>query len=236
MRVAVLLPTFDEGDAPGEVLGELRALAPSVGGLTAYVIDDGGPRPVELARLPASTPDFDIVLARHAVNLGQGAALETARRLALAEARHAVFVTMDSDRQHRAEDLPALVAAVESGADVALGNRFAGGSRVPPVRRLLLRGARLFEFALTRLWLADAHNGFRAFGRRALGLVRISQDRMAHATEIRQHLARHRRELRIVEVPVTVRYSSALLRKGQSSLGTIHILRDLAFRFLFGAR
>lgn len=236
MLVAVLVPTYDEGEAPAHVLGELRALAPALGGLVVYLVDDGGAQAVPLARMPAATPEFDVVLARHPVNLGQGAALETARRLALADARHAVFVTMDSDRQHRVEDLPALVAAVRGGADVALGDRFAGGSRVPPLRRAVLLGARLFEFLLTRLWLSDAHNGFRAFSRRALERIRITQDRMAHATEIRQLVARHRREWRIVEVPVTVHYSRELLAKGQSSLGAIHVLRDLAFRFLFGSR
>jgi hypothetical protein len=129
-----------------------------------------------------------------------------------------------------------MVDAIRSGAAVAFGNRFAGESVVPAGRRALLFAARMFELALTRLWLADAHNGFRAFGRRALLLVPITQDRMAHATEIRQRVARRRRELRIVEVPVTVRYSRAVLAKGQSSLGAVHILRDLAFRFLFGSR
>ncbi len=126
MLVAVLMPTFDEGEAPAQVLAELGALAPGLGGLTAYLVDDGGSRPVRLEELPPSRADFDIVLARHPVNLGQGAALETARRLALAEPRHQVFVMMDSDRQHRSEDLPELVAAIRGGADVAFGNRFAG--------------------------------------------------------------------------------------------------------------
>lgn len=236
MLVAVLMPTFAEGDALVAVLAELRALAARLGGITTYVVDDGSPQPVRLEELPPSAADFDVVLARHPVNLGQGAALETARQLALADARHDVFVTMDSDGQHRAEDVPRLVAAIRDGADVAFGNRFAGASEVPAGRRGVLLVARIFELLLTRLWLADAHNGFRAFDRRALALVPIAQDRMAHATEIRQRVARHRRELRIVEVPVTVRYSRAVLAKGQSSLGAVHILRDLAFRFLFGSR
>ena len=159
MLVAVLMPTFGEGEVPEQILAELRALAPGLGGLTVYLVDDGSPVALELARMPASSADFDVVLARHPVNLGQGAALETARQLACAEPRHAVFVTMDSDGQHRSEDLPRLVAAIRSGADVAFGNRFGADSNVPFGRRLLLQGARVFEFALTRLWLSDAHNG-----------------------------------------------------------------------------
>lgn len=236
MRVAVLMPTYDEGAALGQLLRELRDVASTLGGVMVYLVDDGGPAEVELASLPASSADFDVVLARHALNLGQGAALETARQLALADPAHEVFVMMDSDLQHRSEDLPRMVQAIRGGADVAFGNRFHAASSVPFGRRLLLLGARAFELCITRLWLSDAHNGYRAFGRRALQMIHITQDRMAHATEIRQCVARHRRSLEIVEVPVTVRYSPGALRKGQSSLGAVSILRDLLFRFLFGHR
>jgi glycosyltransferase involved in cell wall biosynthesis len=227
------MPTFEEGNAPAALLTELRALATSLGGLAVYLVDDGSRQALELCAMPASTAAFDIVLARHAVNLGQGAALETARQLALEDPRHRVFVTMDSDGQHRAEDVAALVAAIDGGADVAFGTRLGTATRVPPVRRAILWSARLFEYALTRLWLSDAHNGFRAFGERALRLVTITENRMAHATEIRQKVARYRRELRIVEVPVTVRYSRELVEKGQSSFGAVRILRELLLRFLF---
>jgi glycosyltransferase involved in cell wall biosynthesis len=230
------MPTFDEGAALGQLLGELRDTASALGGVVVYLVDDGGSARVAPEDLPELSADFDVVLARHPLNLGQGAALETARQLALADPRHQVFVMMDSDLQHRVADLPAMVAAIRGGADVAFGNRFGTGSNVPAGRRLLLSGARVFEFLLTRLWLSDAHNGYRAFSARALTLVRISQDRMAHATEIRQRVARHRRTLKIVEVPVTIRYTPGVLVKGQSSLGAVSILRDLLFRFLFGPR
>ncbi|NOT32277.1 MAG: glycosyltransferase family 2 protein [Planctomycetes bacterium] len=230
------MPTFEEGAALGQLLGELRDTASALGGVVVYLIDDGGPAQVELSALPASSADFDIVLARHPLNLGQGAALETARQLALADPRHDAFVMMDSDLQHRSQDLPHMVQAIRDGADVAFGNRFGAASNVPFGRRLLLWGARIFELAITRLWLSDAHNGYRAFSARALRGIPITQDRMAHATEIRQRVARQRRSLKIVEVPVTVRYSREALDKGQSSLGAISILRDLLFRFLFGQR
>jgi hypothetical protein len=56
---------------------------------------------------------------------------------------------------------------------------------------------------------------------------------MAHATEIKQRVSRAG-PLRIVEVPVTVRYTPATLAKGQRALGAIDILRDLLQQYLFG--
>ncbi|HVY47023.1 MAG TPA: hypothetical protein VHB21_14145, partial [Minicystis sp.] len=176
---------------------------------------------------------FSFVLARHAVNLGQGAALETARQLALADAPFDAYVTMDADGQHRVEDALALARAVAAGADVAFGDRFAGVSNVPPTRRALLAGARIFERIVTGLRLADAHNGLNAFGRAALERTPLRQNRMAHATEIKQRVSRAPR-LRVVEVPVTVRYSPESLAKGQRSIGAIAVVRDLLLQYLFG--
>ncbi len=168
---------------------------------------------------------------------------ETLRELALALAvsgdRATVFVvTMDSDGQHRAEDALALARAVTTGgADVALGDRFAGESNVPFARRILLRLARLFERWTTGLVLADAHNGLRAFSARAIVHMRLRQNRMAHATELTRRIGQSvhsAEELRLVEVPVSVRYTAATLAKGQSAGGAVSILVDLFQGFLFG--
>lgn len=234
MTVAILMPAYNEGQRLQRTLRALAPVVESCGPMVLYLVDDGSRSPLDAASLPTA-PDFSIVLARHRINLGQGAAIETARVLALASSEHDVFVTMDSDGQHRPTDLPRLVEAVRGGADVAFGNRFATASNVPFTRRLLLQAARLFEAVITGLWLSDAHNGYRAFSRKGAEVVRIRQNRMAHATEIKQAVGAHKRELRIVEIQVTIDYSEETLVKGQSSLGAVHILRDLAFRFLFGS-
>jgi hypothetical protein len=140
---------------------------------------------------------------------------------------------MDSDGQHDPSDALSLALAVQNGADVAFGNRFAEASDMPPSRRAILHSASIFERFLTGLRLADAHNGLRAFSRRALEQVPLRQNRMAHATEIKQRVARAH-GLTVVEVPVTVRYSAATLAKGQRGVGAALILRDLLGRYLFG--
>jgi hypothetical protein len=140
---------------------------------------------------------------------------------------------MDADGQHGAHDVIALARAIDDGADVAFGNRFLGDSNVPHVRRALLRAARVFEWAITGLRLADAHNGLRAFSGRAIERIAIRQNRMAHATEIKQRVSRAG-PLTVVEIPVTVRYTRESLAKGQTSLGAVVIVRDLILQYLFG--
>lgn len=224
------MPCRAEGSALLATLRRLASVAPDVGGVSVHVVDDGSDPPVAFDALPARTSSFEIVLARHAVNLGQGAALETARQSAL-EGEHEIFVTMDADGQHDPADLPALVRAIDEGYAAAFGNRFAGRSRVPLGRALVLACARAFESALTLRAVGDAHNGYRAFSRAAIESMAIRHARMAHATEIRLRA----RALRTIEVPVTIHYSERTLAKGQRSIGAVHVLRDLFLRFLFGS-
>lgn len=238
MPIAILMPAYNEPGRLAETLRAVRGEAEALGGVRVFLVDDGSEPAIDPADLPPPSAWFSIVLARHAVNLGQGAALETARQLALrAAGEHAftAYVTMDSDGQHRIEDVAALAAAIADGADVALGDRFAGDSNVPAHRRALLFAARIFERAVTGLALRDAHNGFRAFGPRAIGAVRIRENRMAHATEITRQISAARRDerLSVVEVPVSVRYTRETMMKGQTSLGAFTILRDLFYRYLF---
>jgi len=233
MAIAVLMPVHDESSRLAQTLESLRARAEEMGGVVVLLVDDGSEPPIDPRDLPAPTAAFGIVLAHHAVNLGQGAALETARQLALMRPDFAAYVTMDADGQHDVADVIALVRAVAGGADVAFGDRFGGASNVPPGRRAVLHAARLFEWALTGLRLADAHNGLRAFSRRAIERIPIRQNRMAHATEITQKVSREG-SLVVVEVPVSVRYTKETLDKGQPALGAVVIVRDLFLQYLFG--
>ena len=235
------MPAFNEGERLSETLHDLETrAADGAHRVTVFVVDDGSATPIGPSIGAGSAERaLRVVLARHPVNLGQGAAIETARRLAL-DPRWAdhydAWVTMDSDGQHRAEDALGLAAAIVSGADVALGDRFAGAAEVPASRRLLLRLARVFERWTTGLVLSDAHNGLRAFGPRAIVQMRLRQNRMAHATELTHRIgaAARERPLVLVEVPVSVRYTPATLAKGQTAAGAIAILVDLFQGFLFG--
>jgi glycosyltransferase involved in cell wall biosynthesis len=232
--IAILMPAYNEAASLARTLRAIADRQAELGGATVYLVDDGSEPPLD----PEVPAGLRVVLARHPVNLGQGAALETARQLALADARgggpaFAAYVTMDSDGQHGAHDVVALARAIEDGADVAFGNRFLGDSNVPHVRRALLRVARVFEWAITGLRLADAHNGLRAFSGRAIERIAIHQNRMAHATEIKQRVSRAG-PLTVVEIPVTVRYTRESLAKGQTSLGAVVIVRDLILQYLFG--
>ncbi|WP_394821644.1 glycosyltransferase family 2 protein [Pendulispora albinea] len=250
-RLAILMPAYNEGERLARTLEELSGIADRAS-ITVILVDDGSHTPIDSAAAAKTLRGAKLVHARHAINLGQGAALETARRIALSltrgkranqanlDPRFDAFITMDADGQHAAGSVLALADAIVRGADVALGDRFGGASNVPKSRRVLLGMARTFERWTTGLRLSDAHNGLRAFSPRAIEQMRLRQNRMAHATEITHWIARHpsRRsaapKLVVVEVPVSVRYTEESLAKGQGMTSALAIIADLVRSFFFG--
>ena len=213
----MVIAAYEEGPVIARVVSGVVAE-----GWSVVVVDDGShDETADAARVPGAH------VLRHAINLGQGAALQTGIDFALARGAENV-VTFDADGQHRTEDIPALVAALRE-ADVALGSRFLGTMvGVEPRRRRLLRLATLVSNRLSGLELTDAHCGLHAFRAEVAPALRLTQDRMAHASEILRKIKAS--GLRAVEVPVTVVYTEYSKRKGQSGLQAIRILFDYFLR------
>ena len=218
--VIVVIPGFNEGRVIGTVVAEVvRA------GYAVVVIDDGSSDDTAGQALAAGA-----TVLRHPINCGQGAALQTGIDFALQQ-QAAAIVTFDADGQHRAAEISRLLEALGSGADFALGSRFLGAAvDAPRSRLLLLRAAVWFTRFTTGLRLTDAHNGFRAMSRRGALRIRLTQSRMAHASEILNQIASS--GMRYVEVPVTIQYSRYSLAKGQSFGDAILVLVDLLARRL----
>jgi glycosyltransferase involved in cell wall biosynthesis len=213
----VVIAAFNEAQVIRGVVGEVAAR-----GYAVVVVDDGSRDDTAArARLPGVT------VLRHAVNLGQGAALQTGIEYAVRHGARQV-VTFDADGQHSVDDIPELTAALVNH-DVALGSRFLGKQVIGASRgrKLLLRTATTMSNRLSGMALTDAHCGLRAFRASAAPALRITHDRMAHASELLRKI--HTSGLRVVEVPVTVRYTEHSMRKGQGGLHAIRILFDYFF-------
>ena len=213
----VVIPAYNEAPRIEQTLSDLlRQFQGSV-----VVVDDAS-----IDDTYSRLSHFPIWRLRHAINCGQGAALQTGIDFALQRGAD-VIITFDADGQHNASEISAFIAPVQSGAaQVSLGSRFLGStSGIPVLRWLLLKLAVHFTRLTSGMQLTDAHNGFRAFSREAASAIRIEQPRMAHASEILNKIARHR--LRYCEVPVTVKYLPDTLAKGQSAWGALRITGDL---------
>jgi glycosyltransferase involved in cell wall biosynthesis len=214
----VVIAAFNEGKVIRRVVGEVVAA-----GWPVVVVDDGSrDDTAAAARMPGAT------VLRHAINLGQGAALQTGIDFAVRRGA-AHIVTFDADGQHSVDDIPELIAALAT-SDIALGSRFLGKDIVGATRRrrTLLRTATLISNRLSGMKLTDAHCGLRAFRVTAAPALRITQDRMAHASELLRKIQTS--GLRVQEVPVTVKYTAHSIQKGQGGFQALRILFDYFFR------
>ncbi len=212
-QVFVIIPAYNEVERIESVVREVRAIYPNV-----VVVDDGSSDATfKVARRAGAQ------VARHLVNRGQGAALQTGIALALRrEARY--LVTFDADGQHRCEDIAALLEPIVNGeCEIVLGTRFLGAAvDMPRSRRLLLQFAVLFTRVFNRVRVSDTHNGLRAFSRRMAEKFDLTLDRMAHASQMLDQIRASGFAYR--EVPVRIRYTPYSIRKGQSGSGAIRIV------------
>jgi glycosyltransferase involved in cell wall biosynthesis len=165
------------------------------------------------------------IVLRHELNCGQGAALQTGHDY-VSKIGADYIVHFDGDGQFDVQDIkPALAKMKESGAEILFGSRFLDSrSQVPWLKKyFILPLGKLVNWLFTGIKLSDAHNGFRILNKRALEKIVITQDGMAHASEILALVKKH--HLKYIEFPVKVTYSEF----GQGVSGGLKTLRDLVF-------
>jgi glycosyltransferase involved in cell wall biosynthesis len=217
MNIVAVIPAYNEETRVRASIEDVRAFVDDV-----VVVDDASHDQTGTEALSAGA-----WLLTHLINRGQGAALQTGTDFAFQHLQADIVIHFDADGQMQAKDVPMMVQPIQDGeAEVVLGSRFLENtSNVPFIRRLVLWGGVWFTRVFSGVKVTDTHNGFRALSATAGKKMRITMDRMAHASELLDLLVVH--QLPYVERPVTIRYSQESLEKGQSSLGAIKIVKDL---------
>lgn len=212
----VVIAAYNEEKYVGKVVNDVSKYVDMV-----VVVDDGSKD-----KTANVIKNKKAVILKHPINLGQGAALQTgfdyAKRF-----NPKVVVTFDADGQFLSKEVPRIIKPILDGkVDVVLGSRFLGKTiNMSTARKYILKLGILFTWIFSEIKLTDTHNGFRALSNRALNKIEITQNRMAHASEIIDQIKT--KELSYVEVPVTVKYDDYSKAKGQSSLNSVKILLEL---------
>jgi len=208
MKIFIVIAAYNEGKSISKVISDLK----HAGYDNIIVVDDGSKDDTYNFALNSGA-----VALRHIVNRGQGAALKTGMDYALRNGAD-MIIHFDADGQHRVEDLKAMIAPVKSGKyDISVGSRFLKPVKMPFFRRLTLKIAILVVRIFYGAKMTDAHNGFRVMNRKAAETIDITSDRMEHASQIVEEI--HRKNLRFIEVPVTILYTDYSLQHGHGGLG-----------------
>jgi hypothetical protein len=145
------------------------------------------------------------------------------------------MITLDSDGQHDADQIPLLIdPLLQNQADIVIGSRFLKREdlkNVPHYRSLGIRAITKITKVACYENITDSQSGFRAYARNALSKLRLYEDGMAISTEIL--LKANEQNLRIVEVPITVKYFGDSSTHNPISHGTSvvgHVLRHMSFK------
>jgi len=170
MRTLVVLPTYNEAENISTILRRLRAAVPTA---DVLVVDDSSPDgTAEIARALAPELDCIEVLSR-ATKDGLGKAYRAGFIHGLAQ-DYEVLVEMDSDLSHDPAALPSLLAAIDEGADLAVGSRYVPGGSIPEWpwhRRWLSRNGNRYASMMLRFDVADSTSGFRAYRSRMISRI-----------------------------------------------------------------
>lgn len=221
--IFVVVPAYNEEENIGRVISglfktQITQIDNGITQMRVVVVDDGSSDGTFMVAKLAGA-----VVLSHVVNRGQGAALQTGNEYALEHGASCV-VHFDADGQFNPADITkALAVMKDKNVDVILGSRFLDNrSQIPRTKKyIVLPIARLINRFLTGLKLTDVHNGFRILSRRALEVINISQDRMAHNSEIISLIKQ--KNLSYLEYPVEVTYNEY----GQGVGGGLKIILEI---------
>jgi dolichol-phosphate mannosyltransferase len=220
-KATICLPTYDER---ANIEAMLRALEPL--GVHVLVVDDNSPDGTgEIADRLAQELAFVSVLHRRAKE-GLGPAYVAGFRRALADGAD-LILEMDCDFSHDPADVPRLIAACESGADVALGSRYVPGGGTENwgrMRRLVSTGGSWYARKLLGVGIRDLTGGFKCYRRRVLERIDLDAIRArGYAFQIETTYRAIRAGFDVVEVPIVFADRTA----GQSKMSRTIVLEAI---------
>ena len=200
MPTTVCLPTYNERE---NLEPMLRALGDK--GVHVLVIDDSSPDGTgELAEQLAEELDYVSVLHRQSKE-GLGPAYLAGFRRALADGAELVL-EMDCDFSHDPNDVPRLIAAVEEGADLAVGSRYVAGGSIGNwglLRRIVSAGGSWYARLLLGVPIRDLTGGFKCYRRRVLESIDLDAiHSKGYAFQIETTYRTLRAGFRVVEIPI----------------------------------
>lgn len=205
MRVTVVVPTFNEADNIETLIRGVRQELPDA---QILVVDDGSPDGTADRAEKLHEVLGNIEVVRRDSKDGLGAAYRAGLRHAI-DAGAEICVQMDADMSHDPGVLPALVAIVEHGADVAIGSRYVPGGITldwPRRRRWVSRWGNRYAAGVLGLAINDATAGYRAYRSTALEQMRfdtVTAEGYGFQIEMTYRIVRLGGK--VVEFPITFR-------------------------------
>lgn len=233
----VIIPMYNEKENAAAIIDAVLALSEPV---DILVIDDNSPDGT--ARIVKAKIDDNpgrVHIIEREGKLGLGTAYICGFLWAI-EQGYEYICEMDADFSHNPEDLPRLIKAVRSGADVAVGSRYVSGVNVvnwPMGRVLMSYYASAYVRMITRMPIRDTTAGFVCYRRRVLQTIHLDKIKFkGYAFQIEMKFTAYKYGFKIEEVPIifvnrvlgTSKMNSGIF--GEAVFGVIRLKWDSFFK------
>ena len=219
MEITIGIPAYNEEKNISEIIKKLQKITNKI-----IVCDDGSSdSTAKIAK------EMGVLVVQHETNLGYGAAIRSIF-LKAREEKSEFLITLDSDGQHRIEDIQIILEPLKTGkADIVIGSRFLnnGGKNVPSYRKVGIKI--LTKLANTSLEqnITDSQSGFRGYGKHVIENITPSESGMGVSNEILIKASKH--GLKIVEVPIIILYDGDTSTHNPISHGSSVLISTLKF-------
>ena len=219
MEITIGIPAYNEEKNISEIIKKLQKITNKI-----IVCDDGSSdSTAKIAK------EMGALVVQHETNLGYGAAIRSIF-LKAREEKSEFLITLDSDGQHRIEDIQTILKPLQNKeADLVIGSRFLNddGKNVPSYRKVGIK--LLTKLANTSLEdnITDSQSGFRGYSQKIIQNITPSESGMGVSNEIL--IKASKQGLKIVEVPIIILYDGNTSTHNPISHGTSVLISTLKF-------
>lgn len=223
-KVLIVIPVLNEQGRIGNVISGLK----NQGFVNVLVVDDGSEDGSAIEAMESGA-----LVLQHIINRGAGAATATGLQFFQSSSMFECVVTIDGDGQHFVEDVKRMIQLhVKSNADITIGDRFLSGeNKIPKLRIGYNKIADVVTSCLSFKKVNDSQSGFRVWSRKAIEKIKIEQDGFEFCSEV--VIKAVQQNLKIINVPIRVRYSEELMMKGQGLVVGMKTFLNLLHHVLF---
>jgi dolichol-phosphate mannosyltransferase len=202
-RTLIVIPTYNERECLQPIVDAVRAEVPMA---TVLVVDDNSPDGTGVLADQMAAADGGVRVLHRAAKEGLGAAYLQAFRTALADGWERI-VQMDADFSHDPKDVPRLLAALDRGADLAIGSRYVAGGGTQNwglARRAISRGGGTYARRALGVDIHDLTAGFKAWKAQTLRRITLDEvDARGYGFQIEMTYRALQNDAKVVEVPIT---------------------------------
>ena len=203
MKKIVLIPTYNEKENIAAIIDAVLAFESNY---HILVIDDGSPDGTAdiVRKIMMDHPERVFIECRSG-KLGLGTAYIHGFKWALKN-NYDYIIEMDADFSHNPKDLDRLCAALDAGADVAVGSRYVKGGATenwPLDRKIYSQGGSAYTRIITGMPVKDPTAGFVCYKSKVLASINLDHIKfIGYAFQIEMKFASWRLGFKITEVPI----------------------------------